>query len=138
MLILDVAPELRAHLAVAIRDHVRRLRRDGQAVPADLSKLADALLSQPGAARSSQQQPPLVNVAALPDPGNGTPAGPLLLRATDAAALIGCSVRQLARKTAAGEIASVRDGRSRRFRPADLAAYVEARATDDIRPARVG
>jgi hypothetical protein len=41
-----LAPLLRAHLAVAIADHIRQLRRDGRTVPDGLPELARALLER--------------------------------------------------------------------------------------------
>lgn len=46
MLIIDASPQVRAHLAVAVRAHVRQLRRDGATAPPELELLADALLGQ--------------------------------------------------------------------------------------------
>lgn len=137
MLILDLAPELRMHVAAAIRDHVRRLRRDRVPIPPELRQLAEALIAA-CPARSSQEQTSSHPAPRAWQPAAGTPAEPFMLRAPDAAALLGFSPRTLARKVAAGEIPSVKDGRSRRYRPADLAAYVEAKATDDVRPAGTG
>jgi excisionase family DNA binding protein len=131
-----MSPELRIHAAIAIRDRVRRLRRDRIPVPPDLIKFGAALVA--GCRDWSRQEPPSSPAVGMPwELADGTPAA-LMLRASDAAALLGCSVRQLQRKTASGEIPSLKDGRSRRYRPEDLAAYVAVKADEhhDLRPAR--
>jgi excisionase family DNA binding protein len=118
------------HAAVAIRDHARRLRRDRVPVPSDLLKLAAALMAAcPD--RSGQERPDSRGQAPPYDAEGGTPA-PVMLRAPEAAAVLGCSVRQLRRKTASGEVPSVKDGRSRRYLTRDLILYAEAKANRDV------
>ena len=45
MILIELSPAVRAHVAVAVRAHVRQLARDGHVVPADLVAFASAMLS---------------------------------------------------------------------------------------------
>jgi len=52
-----------------------------------------------------------------------------LLRLTEAAEFLGCSVQTVRRRIGRGELPAFRDGRILRLRPADLAGYVARRTT---------
>lgn len=52
---------------------------------------------------------------------------PLLLKANEAAALLNISPRSLWQYTNSGELRSVRIGRSVRYAPADLEAFIASR-----------
>ena len=56
----------------------------------------------------------------------GTPL-PRLLPLAEAAEVLGCSMKTLRRRIAAGELPVIRDGRLVRVHPTDLARYVAAR-----------
>jgi excisionase family DNA binding protein len=57
---------------------------------------------------------------------------PLLVDADGAAERLGIGRRSVERRAATGELPSVRIGASRRFRVADLAAYVDRLGVDDV------
>jgi hypothetical protein len=44
MLLMDLSPPVRAYAAVAIRAYCREMHRNGQAPPAQLAELAEALM----------------------------------------------------------------------------------------------
>lgn len=94
---LDVAdPRIRAHLLVALGDHVRKCRRDGIRPPLALVAMLEAAKSgQMLALQAGESQDAVV------------PAG-------QAAALLGISPRTLRRYAAAGRI--TREGRGYRLR----------------------
>ncbi|WP_369222447.1 helix-turn-helix domain-containing protein [Streptomyces sp. R39] len=115
MILLDLDPAERIHLAIALRDRARQLRRDGRTLPARLVELADTL-SQSRPATTGQPLP------VSDTSGDLEPAW--LLSSTEAARLLGCSTRTLDRRAAAGEVPSVQDGNRRRYRRTDLQQYV--------------
>lgn len=98
MLILDLSPPVRAHLAVAIRSHARQLRRDGGSAPPELDQLAAALLGQ---------QPPARDDLSLLDIGA-------------VAGRLGVSPSTVKRLIASGELASVLVRRRRLVRASDV------------------
>lgn len=120
MILLDLDAAERLHLAIALRDRARQLRRDGRALPARLVDLADAL-SQPRPATTGQPLP------ASSAPGDLEPAW--LLNCTEAARLLGWSTRTLDRRAAAGDIPSVQVNNRRRYRRTDLQQYVTTLAS---------
>ncbi|MFJ5638570.1 helix-turn-helix domain-containing protein [Streptomyces sp. NPDC093223] len=106
------------HLAAALRDHARALRRDGRTLPPRLAELASGLLrsepassgrNSPRSAGSSQDQP-----------------SGLLVSAGEAARLLGVSSRTVSRRAASGALSSVRDGNRRRYERAALQRYIDA------------
>lgn len=121
MIFADLDASERLHLAVALRDRARALRRNGQQLPPRLADLADALM-RPGAASGGQDYG---RGAAGPDDGQRTIPS-VLMDGPAAAARLGCSARTLRRVAASGDVASVLVNGRRRYRPADLEAYVAA------------
>lgn len=124
MILLDLSPALRVHVALAVRDRIRQLRRNGIAVPPELGALANALW-RPGEDRTGQERS---EVAPTPGPGDrGATDGsapPLLLPAPGAARRLGISERSLRRRVAAGDLTRVRIGRRVLYDPAELDEYV--------------
>lgn len=112
---LDLSPAEQVHLAVALNEQQRALRRNGQRLPARLVELADGLLRS-AAASDGQHSPPAVETA--------QPDDALLIRAPEAARLLGLSSRTLRRLTAAGDVPSVRIGAIRRYRRHELEALI--------------
>jgi hypothetical protein len=107
---------LRLHVAVAIRAHLRGLRRDGLAPPPGLAELADRLLL------SGHQRPELGCWC------GGGDAGPaVLVGAPAAAASLGVSPRSLRRLAATGAVPQVHVGRRVLYRPADLERFATER-----------
>ena len=108
-----------SHLTVALSRHVRQLRHWGQPVPREIEELAALLLF---VARSCQDLPDLPTDAGPPD----HPRMPnrLLLTRDEAAALLGVSVRTIARLVSTGRLPQVRVERLARFRVSDLEAFV--------------
>jgi excisionase family DNA binding protein len=121
---MELSPATRAFAAVAIRAYARDLKRNGQAVPPELLRLADALFRPPDAP-NGQGRPKLAVVTPPTEGENRRP-----LKSTgQAAALLGVSERFVRRAAAAGELTSVHIGRCLRFRDEDITAYVERRAS---------
>lgn len=123
---MTLSPTDAIHVARAIRGYRQDAARRYEATPAGLVTLEHALASfamaeSPGAAHGSHV-PPVVVL-----PGSSAEAEPVLLTFHDAAVRYRTSERTLARRVAAREIAVVRDGRSVRFRPADLDAYFDGK-----------
>lgn len=115
-MIVELSPTQQAHLAVALRRHLRRLHRDGLTPPAHLADLADLLLS-------GQERPKL----AVPCAG---PEAEPLIGVSGAAGLLGISPRSLRRLAASGAIPQVRIGRRHvAYRQDDLAAYIDSACT---------
>ncbi len=50
-----------------------------------------------------------------------------LLRLAEVSAIIGCSVKTIARRIAAGDLPVIRDGRMVRVHPDDLTRYIKLR-----------
>lgn len=105
------------HVAVALDQHRRRLRRDGVRCPAAFGALADALgvMARQGS-------------APLPDPGthgDASPVTPDLLTRGDVARALSCSESTADRLIHRGDLPSVRlaDGLVR-VRTSDLHAYL--------------
>ncbi|BCB79141.1 hypothetical protein GCM10022251_19660 [Phytohabitans flavus] len=118
---VHLTPALAAHLAVALRRHLRTLRADGVPPPAALVALADALLS-------GQERPKLGCWCGCADAGTTVaPGAAATVDAATAAGLLGISVRSLRRLAASGQIPQVRIGRRVRYRLADLERFLEAR-----------
>lgn len=101
MLILDLPPAVGAHVAVAVRAHVRQLRRDGGSAPPQLELLAAALLGQ---------QPPARDDLSLLDVG-------------EAADRLGVSTSTVKRLVASGELPSLLIRRRRLFRSCDVERF---------------
>ncbi len=121
MIIADLNPAERLHLAVALRDRARALRRNGQQLPPRLAVLADALMMRPDPASSGQGYG-LAGPAG--DDRRAAHPSAALLNAGEAAARLGVSDRTLRRAAAAGDVVSVLENGRRRYRPGDLEAYV--------------
>lgn len=119
MILLDLTPAERLHVAAALRDRARRLRRNGGTLPDRLTQLAEGL-ERSAAATSGHPLPPRT----APADDHDTPSRErLLLVGRKAAHLLGVSERTLRRRAARGEIPSVWEGRRRRYRLEDLAKY---------------
>lgn len=124
MIIADLDAAERLHLAVALRDRDRVLRRNGSGLPPRLRQLADDILRpglRPEAARSGQDYGP---GAAAGDDGRAASPMAVLLNADEAAARLRISARSLRRAAASGDLTSVAVNGRRKYRPGDLEAYV--------------
>jgi excisionase family DNA binding protein len=116
VLLLDLTEAERLHLAAALRDRQRALRRDGRTLPPRLTELAAGLIG-PQAATAGRKSP---------TPATTTKVGDAwLMSGSQAARLLGVSDRTLRRRAAAGDIPSVLDGNHRRYRRTDLERYVK-------------
>ena len=105
-----------AHVAVALAEHCRRLRRDGLRVPPELAVLVAAFSVSDGQGRS---------IGALDD-GLGEGVGmPMAFTFKETADLLAVSESTVRRAVTSGELLAVRIGASRRVRSADLTRYVE-------------
>lgn len=119
MLIL-LGDDLRRHLAAAVAEHVRRLRRDGLAVPAELTRLTAAISASGG-----PERPTLDDASSRVDSAG---MQPLTVDYRDAAEVLGVSERSVRRAVRAGDLPAVRVAGSVRIRTADLTGYVEGLA----------
>jgi len=115
---------LLAHVALALGQHRRRLRRDGVPCPPAVGQLADAL-----AVMCRQRSAPLADALAVADAG---PVPPDLLTRTAVAAALSCSESTADRLIRRGALPSVRlaDGLVR-VRRADLDVFLS-----NLTPAR--
>jgi excisionase family DNA binding protein len=117
MILLDLDEAERLHLAAALRDRDRALRRDGRSLPPRLAELAAGLLRTQAATSGRNSRSPTKATDAEPE---------WLMSAGDAARLLGVSVRTVRRRAATGALPSVRDGNRRRYERTALQRYVAA------------
>ncbi len=125
-LVLLLDDQGRVHLAVALAEHRRRLRRDHLVMPDSLEQLA-ATLGLPAAASSGQQRQDFDEVVR-----SGDADGVLLDTATTARAL-GVSERTVRRLIAERAIPSMTVGRARRIHRDDLDAYLRDQRAPHLR-----
>jgi excisionase family DNA binding protein len=118
MFIVDVDPQLAAHLAVAITTYTDRARRSYRAVPAELHQLARSLAAQ---AMAGQAGPTLNH----PAPGaHAEKVDQRLLTITQVAAALNMSTRTVRRRITSGALPAVHCGHLARIRVADLDDYL--------------
>jgi excisionase family DNA binding protein len=110
---------LRMHLAVAVRAHLRNLQRNGARAPQELLDLA-AVLS--GESRNAQMRSEFADSGRVGDADSGTTSAtaPGLVPAATAARRLSVSLSTLRRWAADGRIEPVRIGRTVRYRVTDL------------------
>jgi len=118
-------PDLIIHLALALSQHLRELRRSGMPVPREIDELAASLLQS----AKSRQDTTFVDsylrrthYARVPDR--------MLLTKAEAAERLGVSIRTVERLAATGRLPLVHVERAARIRVSDLEAYVHNLATD--------
>lgn len=127
--LLGGTPADAAHLASALRRYRGTLRLEGAGTPSSLDAL-ERVFVRVWASRQSaspadtsthdtgrQGRPELGGVLEPADSG--------LMTGKQAAARIGCAVRTLQRREAAGELSPIRHGRVVRYRRADVDAYLD-------------
>jgi excisionase family DNA binding protein len=103
--VLVISPTTARHLVIALHRHGRELRRNGTALPRELTTLFDILMSASGLERS--------DLNAAPEPGE-----PLAVSYNIAAQRLEVSVTTIRRMCAAGRLPVVALGR-RRLIPMD-------------------
>ncbi len=118
MLVLDLEPEARAHLARALAGHRRWCATNGYAWPTDLERIRVALSGQ----ERTQVDPPADGV----DDADVVPT-PVLTYAHAAAYLDGVSERTVRRLVEQGELPYIDLGRTRRIHRRDLDDLLERR-----------
>jgi hypothetical protein len=115
----DLTPAERLHLAAALRDYGRDLRRNGRRLPERLERLADALPCM----NDTAQKFGIPGVASDDESGSS-----IHLCAAEAAARAGCSGATLRRAAASGRLAAKRIGRRAwAVHPLDLEAWMMKR-----------
>ena len=112
VVVLDVATQ--AQLVRAIQLYERRCKQDGCPLPPVLASLVSALSRQQATTRADDDE--------QADDG---PVTPLLLTVHEVAQRLQVSPRTVERAVTAGELRSVRIGRSRRVAPDDLEHYIQ-------------
>lgn len=120
MLVLDLDRVSRLHLARAIDLYRRRLRADGQRLPARLDEFAEALSD------TARQEPTPVGAEDVAPQDDDVVH---VLELDEVAARLRLSTRQVERLVADGELPVVRIGRAVRVDPDDLKAFIAARRT---------
>jgi excisionase family DNA binding protein len=117
--------ELIAHLVVALSRYLRQLRTDGVRVPAQVEALM-TFLTDPSRALHDvpvhESGRPTSQAAAIPKR--------LLVTKSDAAAMLGVSLRTIERLISAGRLPLVHVEGAARVRVTDLEAYVQGLQTD--------
>jgi hypothetical protein len=117
----SMSPVVAAYVCGALQDFSRRLRHNGQSVPADFydyERMFGRRALRPPTAPSGQDR---TNVAPAPEPSETRPMNhESLVTQREAAHLTGISERSIRRMQAAGELTPVRYRRSVRYRLGDL------------------
>jgi excisionase family DNA binding protein len=112
--------ELIAHLVVALSKYLRQLRADGRRVPAEVEALT-IFLTDPARALQDVTVPDSWPAAY----GHRAMHKRLLITKSDAAELLGVSLRTIERLISAGRLPLVHVEGAARVRVADLEAYVQ-------------
>lgn len=118
MLIVDVDPQIAAHLAIAITTYTDRARRSYRAVPPELHLFAQALTTQ---AMAGQAGPTLDHPVVQP---HAEKVDQRLLTITQVADALHMSARTVRRRITSGDLPAVHCGHLARIRVADLDAYL--------------
>lgn len=115
-MILIVDDHIGRHLALAVKEHVRELRRSGLPVPAVLLDLVTVC------ATGGQARPTLDGPTGT---GEGAAMDELTVDYRSAAGRLGVSDRSVRRLVRAGQLPAVEVGGAKRIRVADLREYVD-------------
>jgi excisionase family DNA binding protein len=116
--------QLIAHLVVALSRYLRQLRADGERVPVQIEELITFLADR---GRPPNNAPMLDSRAAYGPPPM---PGRLLITKSDAAELLGVSLRTIERLISAGRLPLVHVESAARVRVIDLEAYVQGLEAD--------
>lgn len=125
MFVLDVSPHVAAHLAVAVKLHRERMRRDFHSVPAELAELERRWTEL---AKAGQEGTTDADAAVLEH--DATDAR-LLVSFEEAARVMSVSEKTIQRLTRAGELDVVEVGSRRLVRRASIEAFIERGHSDE-------
>lgn len=121
MLLLDVRSHVAAHLAVAVKMHRDRMRRDDQPVPGELAELQQRWTETARGGQAGTESAP-IEVPAHDQ-------GRLLLTYEETARVLSVSRKTIYRLTGAGDLPVVKVGGLMRIHRDDVEAYVEQNRT---------
>lgn len=117
-IVASLRPDLLAYVFHALRRQAEWYRRNGMNPPAGVDQLVEVLAS-----RASEGQPG-TTLGARPQPVQVEPMSARLVTYDTAAAMLACSLRQVKRLIAAGDLATVTIGGAKRIAVSDLDDYI--------------
>lgn len=111
-------PELVKYVMLALRDRARELDRNGMRPPAGVNELVEVLI------RGASEGQPGTTLGERPHPVQVEPMSARLVTYDTAAVMLACSLRQVKRLIAAGDLPTVTIGGAKRIAVSDLDDYI--------------